>query len=145
MKSGPVHHNCSVFYGAARKGLSGAERFWREAPQLKRPQCQGSLSDQYFPKNGLGVDNWRLGVRPFMDKAIEECVEALKDVRRSLHNDTDPSIGLALDAVIVRFESHLDKASIDEADVALTAAEALMIISAFLSCCTSVVDLMERL
>jgi len=80
-----------------------------------------------------------------MDKTIEECVEALKDVRRSLHNDTDPSIGVALDAVIARFESHLNKTSIDEADVALTAAEALMIISAFLSCCTSVVDLMERL
>ena len=80
-----------------------------------------------------------------MNKAIEECVEALKDVRRSLHNDTDPSIGVALDAVIARFEGQLDKASLDEADVGLTAAEALMIISALLSCCTSVVDLMERL
>jgi hypothetical protein len=79
-----------------------------------------------------------------MDKVIEDCVEALKDVRRSLHNDTDPSIGVALDTVIARFESHLAKASIDEADVALTAAETLMIISAFLSCCTSVVNLMER-
>jgi hypothetical protein len=79
-----------------------------------------------------------------MDKAIEECVEALKDVRRSLHNDTDPSIGVALDAVIAKFEGHLDKASIDEADVAVTVAEALMIISSFLSCCSSMVDLMGR-
>jgi predicted component of type VI protein secretion system len=79
-----------------------------------------------------------------MDKAIKECVEALQDVRRNLHNDTDPSIGRALDAVIARFESQLDKANVDETDAALTAAEALMIISAILSCCASMVDLMER-
>jgi hypothetical protein len=80
-----------------------------------------------------------------MDKVIKECVEALQDVRRSLHNGTDPSIGVALDAVIARFEGHLDKASIDEAGVATTAAEALMIISSFLSCCNGVLDLMRRL
>jgi len=79
-----------------------------------------------------------------MDKVIEECVEALKDVRRSLHDDTDPSISVALDTVIARFESHLEKASIDEAEAGLTAAEALMVISAFLNCCTSVANLMER-
>jgi len=79
-----------------------------------------------------------------MDKEIRECVGALKDLRRSLHCDTDPSIGVALDAVILRFEGHLNKASIDEANAGLTAKEALMIISTFLSCCTSLADLMGR-
>ncbi|MBZ5632615.1 MAG: hypothetical protein LAO55_05735 [Acidobacteriia bacterium] len=79
-----------------------------------------------------------------MDTTISECVLALKDVRRSLHRDTDPSIGMALDAVIARFESYSKEPHFDEADVRLAVAEALMIISSLLSCCASVVDLMGR-
>ena len=79
-----------------------------------------------------------------MDNTISECVEALKDVRRGMHNNADPSIGIALDAVIARFEGYLDKADVDEAAVTLTVSEALMIISSFLSCCTSIADLMGR-
>jgi hypothetical protein len=79
-----------------------------------------------------------------MDTTISECVRALKDVRHSLHHDTDPSIGTALDAVIARFESYSNEAHVNEADVRLTAGEALMIISSLLSCCTSVADLIAR-
>ena len=79
-----------------------------------------------------------------MDITFSECVDALKDLRRSVHSDTDPSIGIALDAVISKFEGYKDKANIDEADVELTVEEALMIISCILSCCASVADLMGR-
>jgi hypothetical protein len=79
-----------------------------------------------------------------MDTTISECIRALKDVRCSLHNDADPSIGVALDAIIARFESYSREAHIDEADVRLTAAEALIVISSFLSCCSSVVNLVGR-
>ena len=79
-----------------------------------------------------------------MDTTFSECVEALKDVRRSVHSDTDPSIGIALDAVISKFEGYKDKATIDGAEVERTVGEALMVISSILNCCASVANLMGR-
>jgi len=78
-----------------------------------------------------------------MDELLK-CVESLKDVRRSLHNETDSSIGVALDEVIFKFESHLREAAEKTTDLASTAREALMILSCILSCCSSVADLVAR-
>ncbi len=79
-----------------------------------------------------------------MDSTINECVEALKDVRRNMHDDPDPGTGTALDGVIARLEGHLNAGNIDDAAVGLTASEALGILSSILSCCTSIADLMGR-
>ena len=79
-----------------------------------------------------------------MDTTFSECVVALKDLRRTVHSDTDPSIGIALDTVIMKLESYKEKANVNEADVKMTVAEGLMIISTFLNCCVGVADLMGR-
>jgi hypothetical protein len=79
-----------------------------------------------------------------MDTEVSECVAALKDLRRTVHSDTDPSIGIALDAVINRLESYKDKPNLDEADIKNTVKEGLMIIGAFLNCCIGLADLMGR-
>ena len=68
-----------------------------------------------------------------MDTTFSECVVALKDLRRTVHSDTDPSIGMALEAVINKLEGYKDKANIDEAEVKVTIGEGLMIISTFLN------------
>ena len=78
-----------------------------------------------------------------MENMFSECVEALKDLRRTVHSDTDPSVSMALDKVIAKFESYKDKANVEDADVKGTVQEALMIISSFLSCCASVAELMR--
>jgi hypothetical protein len=80
-----------------------------------------------------------------MDTTFSECVAALKDLRRTVHSDTDPSIGVALEAVIRKLESYQDEADIDEADVKTTIGEGLSILSAFLNCCIGVAELMRRL
>jgi hypothetical protein len=79
-----------------------------------------------------------------MDTTFSECVVALKDLRRTVHSDTDPSIGMALEAVINKLEGYKDKANIDEAEVKVTIGEGLMIISTFLNCCVGLADLMRR-
>jgi hypothetical protein len=79
-----------------------------------------------------------------MDTTFSDCVVALKDLRRTVHSDIDPSIGMALDAVIIKFESYKEKANVDDAEVNMTVAEGLIIISTFLNCCVSLADLMGR-
>ena len=76
-----------------------------------------------------------------MDTKFSECVVALKDLRRTVHSDTDPSIRMALDKVIIKLESYKEKANVDDAEVRMTVAEGLMIISTFLNCCLSLADL----
>lgn len=78
-----------------------------------------------------------------MDMMFSECVDALKNLRRSVRSNADPSIGMALDAVISKFESY-DKASLDGADVQNTVGESLAIVSSILSCCASLATLMGR-
>lgn len=75
-------------------------------------------------------------------KCLLECVASLKDVRRSMHSDTETSIATALDAVITKFEGCLNET--DERTIAATAAEALAILSYLLTCCSSVADLVSR-
>jgi hypothetical protein len=72
------------------------------------------------------------------------CVDALKDLRRNLHDDTDPSIGTALDAVIARFESCLRETNISQAELGSLAKEGFEILSYILSCCTSIAELIYR-
>jgi hypothetical protein len=79
-----------------------------------------------------------------MNEPISECVEVLKEIRRTIHNYTDPSIGVALDAVIAKFEGYIGTAKIDEADVKVTVSEALVVISSVLTCCSSIADLISR-
>ena len=79
-----------------------------------------------------------------MDDLFSECVDALKELRRTVHSDADPSVSLALDEVIAKLEGYKNEANIDEAKVKRAALEGLMIISAILSCCASVADLMRR-
>lgn len=79
-----------------------------------------------------------------MDTTFSDCVAALKDLRRTVHSDTDPSIGMALDTVITKLESYKEKANVDDAEVKMTVAEGLMVISTFLNCCVNLADLMGR-
>jgi hypothetical protein len=78
-----------------------------------------------------------------MEIMFSECVEALKDLRRTVHSDTDPSVSMALDEVIAKLESYKDKANVEDAEVRRAVQDGLMIISAILSCCVSVAELMR--
>jgi hypothetical protein len=79
-----------------------------------------------------------------MDTTFSECVDALKDLRRSVHSDTDPSVGVALDAVISKFESYNERTDVDDADVRKAFGEGIMIISSIVNCCIGVADLIGR-
>ncbi len=79
-----------------------------------------------------------------MDITFSECVVVLKDLRRTVHSDTDPSIGVALEEVISKLESYQEKANLDEAEVKETVKEGLLLLSAFLNCCIGMADLMGR-
>lgn len=68
----------------------------------------------------------------------------LKDIRCIIHSDCDPSISVALDKAIAKFEGFRDKANLDEAEVWQARRDALIIISSILSCFASVADLMRR-
>jgi len=76
---------------------------------------------------------------------LSKCVAALKDVRRLLHDRTDPGIGKALDAAIADLESLVKKADGNEAELEEAGRRALQLLSYFLSCCSSVADLIGRL
>ena len=78
-----------------------------------------------------------------MENMFSECVETLKDLRRTVHSDTDPSVSMALDTVIAKLESYKDKANVEDAEVKCTVREALMIFSSILSCCVSLAELMR--
>jgi hypothetical protein len=79
-----------------------------------------------------------------MNNTVSECVEALKNVRREMHDDIDPGLGTALDEVITKFEGYLNAGPVEEAAVCVTVAEALVVISSILSCCSSIADLIGR-
>lgn len=79
-----------------------------------------------------------------MNNTVSECVEALENVRREMHDDIDPSLGTALDEVIAKLEGYLNAGSAEEEAVRITVAEALAIISSILSCCSSITDLIGR-
>ena len=78
-----------------------------------------------------------------MRNVFSECIETLKDLRGSIHSDCDPSVSIALDKAIAKFEGFRDEASLDDAEVRQTTQDALMLISSILSCCASVADLMR--
>lgn len=78
-----------------------------------------------------------------MKNVFSECIETLQDLRCTIHSDCDPSVSIALDKAIAKFESFRDEANLDEAEVRQTTQEALIIISSILSCCASVADLMR--
>ena len=78
-----------------------------------------------------------------MDK-LSICVEALKDVRRNLHSETDPSSGEALDAIIAKIEGSQKEAETDEVSIQRLAAEALMVLSSLLNYCSAMAKLIER-
>ena len=76
---------------------------------------------------------------------LSKCVEALKEVRRSLHDGTDPIIGVALDKVIAGFEGCMCNANIaSESELSAMVKEALEILSYILSCCASAAELVCR-
>ncbi len=79
-----------------------------------------------------------------MKNLISECIETLKSLRCNIHSDCDPSVSVALDKAIAKFEGFRDKANLDDAEVWQARQEALIIISSILSCCASVADLMRR-
>jgi len=78
-----------------------------------------------------------------MKNVFSECIETLKDLRCSIHSDSDPSVSAALDKAIAKFEGFRDEANLDDAEVRQTTQGALIIISSILSCCASAADLMR--
>ena len=75
---------------------------------------------------------------------LEECVLALKDVRRSMQNDADPCILAALDGAIVKLE-RCETEGVDQPSVAQAVTAALAVISDAVTCVTGVAELIKIL
>jgi hypothetical protein len=78
-----------------------------------------------------------------MDNLLK-CVEALKDVRRCLHSDADPSIVTALDAVIDELQRCATDREPDPLDVAQVAFRALALLGEILACLSAAAELVTR-
>ena len=78
-----------------------------------------------------------------MDK-LEECVLALKDVRRSMQNDVDPCIIAALDEAIAKLE-RCGTGGVDQPSIAQAVMAALAVLGDIIACVSGVAELMKIL
>lgn len=74
---------------------------------------------------------------------LSKCVEALKDVRRTMQDDADPCILAALDEVIAKFQRGLAEDIPAGPTMAQAVSEALAVLSAILTCVTGIAELLK--
>ena len=72
-----------------------------------------------------------------------ECVAALKDVRRVMHNDADPRIVAALDRAITRLEGCIAEGGPTHPSWPDAVAGAFAVIGDIIGCCTAVAELVK--
>ena len=96
--------------------------------------------------DGLGaLSDRRHKEAPSMSHELLECVEALKDVRREMQNDFDPSIVAALSEVITKLEgceTGDGGAQLKLREAALTA---LGVVSDIVLCLNGIAELIQHL
>jgi hypothetical protein len=72
-----------------------------------------------------------------------ECVAALKDVRRYMHNVTDPRVVAALDRAIARLEGCIAEGGPTNPSWPDAVAGAFAVLGDVLSCCAAVAELVK--
>jgi len=78
-----------------------------------------------------------------MDQVLK-CVEALKNVRRCMHDDVDPGIVAGLDEAIRQLERSIADGQPSPPNVAQAAIRALAILGDVLTCLGAVAELVRR-